>query len=214
MPFSGTRKPLFVWKVLLFLHNLQHESIVFTHQEIGGKTWRTAKFEPTSGSTSVPSSGPTRAPTRAPTREPTRVPTRVPTNVHFAVSALRGLPTKGPRKRPTRAFTEVPTKVSTKAVSFHMSFFHMFRSLPQKWWLSNWYMLDSRTAKLLIWTLRIWSFRAQDSVLRDRCSVGTRHAFFSIKSGGRAVPTKRLFKENAPFISSISMGPFARTLFS
>ena len=23
-------------------------------------------------------------------------------------------------------------------------------------------------------------FRAQDSVLRDRCSVGTRHAFFSI----------------------------------
>ena len=40
---------------------------------------RTAKFDPTSGSTSVPTSGPTKAPTRA----PTRVPTRAPTNVHF-----------------------------------------------------------------------------------------------------------------------------------
>ena len=32
-------------------------------------------------------------------------------------------------------------------------------------------------------------------------------------SGGRTVPTKRLFKENAPFISFILMGSFARTLF-
>ena len=87
---------------------------------------RTAKFDPTSGSTSVPTSGPTRAPTRA----PTRVPTRVPTNVLCAVSALRGLPTKGPTKRPTRVSTEAPTKVSAKAVSFHMSCFHMFCSLP------------------------------------------------------------------------------------
>ena len=33
-------------------------------------------------------------------------------------------------------------------------------------------------------------------------------------SGGRTVPTKRLFKENAPFISFVLMGSFARTLFS
>ena len=33
-------------------------------------------------------------------------------------------------------------------------------------------------------------------------------------SGGRAVPTKRLFKENAPFHSFVLMGLFARTLFS
>ena len=32
--------------------------------------------------------------------------------------------------------------------------------------------------------------------------------------GGRTVPTKRLFKENAPLIFFILMGPFARTLFS
>ena len=88
---------------------------------------RTAKFDPTSGSTSVPTSGPTKAPTRA----PTMVPTRVPTNAHFPVSALRTLPTKGPTKRPTRVFTEVPTKVPTKTVSFHMSCFHMFCSLPK-----------------------------------------------------------------------------------
>ena len=83
---------------------------------------RTAKFDPTS----VPTSGPTKTPTRA----PTRVPTRVPTNVHFPVLALQGLPTKVPTKRPTRVSTEVPTKISTKAVSFHMSCFHMFCSLP------------------------------------------------------------------------------------
>ena len=36
------------------------------------------------------------------------------------------------------------------------------------------------TAKLRIWTLRFWVFRAQDCLSRDRCSesVGTRHAFF------------------------------------
>ena len=34
------------------------------------------------------------------------------------------------------------------------------------------------TAKLRIWTLRFWVFRAQDCLPRDRCSVGTRHAFF------------------------------------
>ena len=34
------------------------------------------------------------------------------------------------------------------------------------------------------------------------------------RSGGRTVPTKRLFKENAPFIFFILVGPFARTLFS
>ena len=90
---------------------------------------RTAKFDPTSGSTSVPTSGPTKTPTRA----PTRVPMRVPTNIHFPVLALRGLPTKVPTKRPTRVSTEVPTKVSTKAVSFHMSCFHMFCSLPKAW---------------------------------------------------------------------------------
>ena len=33
-------------------------------------------------------------------------------------------------------------------------------------------------------------------------------------SGGRAVPTKRLFKENAPFIFFILVGSFAQTLFS
>ena len=33
-------------------------------------------------------------------------------------------------------------------------------------------------------------------------------------SGGCTVPTKRLFKENAPFILFILLGPFARTLFS
>ena len=33
-------------------------------------------------------------------------------------------------------------------------------------------------------------------------------------SGGRTIPTKRLFKENAPLIFFILMGPFARTLFS
>ena len=82
---------------------------------------------PRVGSTSVPTSGPTKTPTRA----PTRVPTRVPTNVHFPVLALQGLPTKVPTKRPTRVSTEVPTKVSTKAVSFHMSCFHMFCSLPK-----------------------------------------------------------------------------------
>ena len=38
---------------------------------------RTAKFDPTSGSTSVPTSGSTKV--------PTRVPTRVPTNVRFPV---------------------------------------------------------------------------------------------------------------------------------
>ena len=36
------------------------------------------------------------------------------------------------------------------------------------------------TAKLRIWTLRFWVFRAQDCLPRDRCSVGTRHALFSI----------------------------------
>ena len=36
------------------------------------------------------------------------------------------------------------------------------------------------TAKLRIWTLRFWVFRAQDCLPRDRCSVGTRHAFFPI----------------------------------
>ena len=36
----------------------------------------------------------------------------------------------------------------------------------------------------------------------------------AVLSGGRTVPTKTLFKENAPFISFILMGPFARTLFS
>ena len=34
------------------------------------------------------------------------------------------------------------------------------------------------------------------------------------KSGGRTVPTKRLFKENAPLIFFTLMGSFARTLFS
>ena len=34
------------------------------------------------------------------------------------------------------------------------------------------------TAKLRIWTLRFWVFRAQDCLPPDRCSVGTRHAFF------------------------------------
>ena len=87
---------------------------------------RTAKFDPTSGSTSVPTSGPTKAPTRA----PTKVRTRVPATVHFPVSALRGLLTKVPTKDPTRVSTEVPTKVSTTAVDLHMSCFHMFCSLP------------------------------------------------------------------------------------
>ena len=32
--------------------------------------------------------------------------------------------------------------------------------------------------ELRIWTLRFWVFRAQDCLPRDRCSVGTRHAFF------------------------------------
>ena len=36
----------------------------------------------------------------------------------------------------------------------------------------------------------------------------------SLNSGGPTVPTNRLFKENAPFIFFILMGPFARTLFS
>ena len=87
---------------------------------------RTAKFDPTSGSTSVPTS----VPMSGPTKVPTRVSTRVPTNVRFPAWALRGLPTKGPTKRPTRVSTEVPTKVSTEAVSFHMFCFHMFCSLP------------------------------------------------------------------------------------
>ena len=37
---------------------------------------------------------------------------------------------------------------------------------------------DPRTTKLRIWTLRIWCLRAQDSVLRGRCSVERRHAYF------------------------------------
>ena len=32
--------------------------------------------------------------------------------------------------------------------------------------------------KKQIWTLRFWVFRAQDCLLCDRCSVGTRHGFF------------------------------------
>ena len=57
-------------------------------------------------------------------------PSRVLTKVHFPISALRGLLTKIPTKCPTRVSMEVPTKLSTKAVSFHMSCFHMFCSLP------------------------------------------------------------------------------------
>ena len=36
------------------------------------------------------------------------------------------------------------------------------------------------TTKLRIWTLRFGVSRAQDCFPRDRCSVGTRHAFFSV----------------------------------
>ena len=75
---------------------------------------RTAKFDPTSGSTSVPTSGPTKAPTRA----PTRVPTRVSTNVHFPVSALRGLPTKTPRNVPRRCPQKCPRKCPRKRSVF------------------------------------------------------------------------------------------------
>ena len=46
---------------------------------------------------------------------------RVPTNVHLL-----------PTKRSTRVSTEVPKKVSTKAVSFHVSCFHMFCFIAQK----------------------------------------------------------------------------------
>ena len=38
---------------------------------------------------------------------------------------------------------------------------------------------QSSTAKLRIWTLRIWGFRGP-GFRSDSCSVGTRHAFFSI----------------------------------
>ena len=36
--FRYTGNPLFLWEVLLFLQNLQHESPVIHYQDIGGKT--------------------------------------------------------------------------------------------------------------------------------------------------------------------------------
>ena len=37
-PFPVPEIPLFLWKVLLFAQNLEHESTVFPHNEMGGKT--------------------------------------------------------------------------------------------------------------------------------------------------------------------------------
>ena len=59
------------------------------------------------------------------------------------------------------------------------------------------------------------STRERDGIAAKllRCGIAS-EALRRNMSGGRTVPTKRLFKENAPFIFFILMGSFARTHFS
>ena len=56
--------------------------------------------------------------------------------------------------------------------------------------------------------------RVQDSSLRDRCSVGTRHAFFSIAFRTRSTTTKGQKSANFGVPSPLDFGSLLRGIFS